>query len=262
MRRGILVGGACFLLGAMALALAQTTGMRPDQFVAAAWTWTGVQTFADGKLSVGGATSGNSIIKAPATGGGTVTLPVGTGTLGFGGGAQALTLVSTQTASGGASLAWTGLDTSASGSNTLLVDCNGITLQSTNNSLFLQVGTGPTPTYQTSGYYYNTIFKDTSAATITGQQGESGSAIAMPGQYQTGTGNAINYWLQVSGLATANYKLFSGKWTIYGSNSHFVSGTTDGTWHGATTALTAIRLVTANADNITGGQCSLYKLTP
>jgi hypothetical protein len=84
MRRSLLVGSICFLAGAMSLAFAQT--MRPDQFVAAPWTWTGIQIFADGKLSLAGLTSGNSILKAPATGGGTVTLPSGTGTLSFGAG--------------------------------------------------------------------------------------------------------------------------------------------------------------------------------
>jgi hypothetical protein len=43
-QRATLVGGLCFLLGAISLALAQTA-MRPDQFVAAPWTWTGIQTF-------------------------------------------------------------------------------------------------------------------------------------------------------------------------------------------------------------------------
>lgn len=34
------IGGLCFLLGITVLAVAQTTGLRPDQFVAMAWTWT------------------------------------------------------------------------------------------------------------------------------------------------------------------------------------------------------------------------------
>lgn len=46
-----------------------------------AQTWTGVQTFADGKLALAGSSSGTATLKAPATGGGTVTLPAGTVTL-------------------------------------------------------------------------------------------------------------------------------------------------------------------------------------
>jgi hypothetical protein len=37
--------------------------------------WTGIQSFTDGDLKLLGATSGNTILKAPATGGGTLTLP-------------------------------------------------------------------------------------------------------------------------------------------------------------------------------------------
>lgn len=46
-------------------------------------TWSGVQSFTDGDLSLLGSSSGNSIIKAPATGGGTATLPSGSGTLAY-----------------------------------------------------------------------------------------------------------------------------------------------------------------------------------
>lgn len=44
-------------------------------------TWTGIQSFSNGKLSLLGATSGNALLNAPATGGGTIALPAGTGTL-------------------------------------------------------------------------------------------------------------------------------------------------------------------------------------
>lgn len=45
MKRAIFTGTAGFLLGAMALAFAQSTGLRPDQFIALPWTWPGAQTF-------------------------------------------------------------------------------------------------------------------------------------------------------------------------------------------------------------------------
>jgi hypothetical protein len=49
--------------------------------VAHANTWSAVQTFGNGDLSLSGSTSGNSLVEAPATGGGTLTLPAGTKTL-------------------------------------------------------------------------------------------------------------------------------------------------------------------------------------
>jgi hypothetical protein len=67
MKRETLIGGLCFLLGAISLALAQTTAMRPDQFVAAAWTWTGTQSSTPQTLTISGstftpaATAGNNV---------------------------------------------------------------------------------------------------------------------------------------------------------------------------------------------------------
>ena len=46
MKRSLVIGAACFLLGAISLAFAQTVGLRPDQFIAMPWTWSGAQAFA------------------------------------------------------------------------------------------------------------------------------------------------------------------------------------------------------------------------
>lgn len=81
MSRSILVGGICLLLGSVVAALAQSTGLRPEQFIALPWTWTGTQSFGDGHFVLNGSSSGSSTVKAPATGGGTATLPAGAGTL-------------------------------------------------------------------------------------------------------------------------------------------------------------------------------------
>jgi hypothetical protein len=75
-----IVGGACFLLGAIMAAFAQTA-MRPDQFIASPWTWSGVQSFNDGKLSLNGSSSGATVLHAPATGGVSMTFPTGTDTV-------------------------------------------------------------------------------------------------------------------------------------------------------------------------------------
>lgn len=70
-------------------------------------TWSGVQSFTDGDLSLLGSGSGNSILKAPATGGGTITLPAGTGTLALS--AATFTLGSTSIALGSTTTAVTGM---------------------------------------------------------------------------------------------------------------------------------------------------------
>lgn len=64
----------------------KVTGLQMVTYVAgkmlaAALTWTGVQSFTDATLKLLGATSGFSILKAPASGGGTVNLPVGNANL-------------------------------------------------------------------------------------------------------------------------------------------------------------------------------------
>jgi hypothetical protein len=43
--RKVLVGAICFLVGAASLVFAQSTGLRPDQFVALPWVWSAVQQF-------------------------------------------------------------------------------------------------------------------------------------------------------------------------------------------------------------------------
>jgi len=43
--RKTIIGTVCFSLGAIALAFGQATGLRPDQFIALPWLWTGSQSF-------------------------------------------------------------------------------------------------------------------------------------------------------------------------------------------------------------------------
>lgn len=45
--------------------------------------WTAMQSFTDGDFSLLGSGSGSSVLHAPATGGGSITFPAGSGTLGF-----------------------------------------------------------------------------------------------------------------------------------------------------------------------------------
>jgi hypothetical protein len=93
---GFIAGG--FLAAIIGVAEGDTAALRPEQFIARPWTWTAIQSFADGMLKLNGVTSGATIVKAPATGGGTVTLPTGTGTLAFGGSGADPTLPNSWTA--------------------------------------------------------------------------------------------------------------------------------------------------------------------
>jgi len=72
--------------------------------------------------------------------------------------AGAMTLISTQTASASATLAWTGL----SGYARYLIVLSNIAPATANANLRLQFGTGAGPTYVTSGYDYGFIRTDNS----------------------------------------------------------------------------------------------------
>jgi hypothetical protein len=67
MRKAALAGALCFLLGTALFALAQSTGLRPDQFIALVWTWTATQSSAPQALTIStatftpGAAAGNNI---------------------------------------------------------------------------------------------------------------------------------------------------------------------------------------------------------
>lgn len=64
-------------LGTAALANTGVTGATLP-LLNGANTWSGVQTFGNGDLVLSGAISGSTMVKAPASGGGTLTLPSGT----------------------------------------------------------------------------------------------------------------------------------------------------------------------------------------
>ncbi len=71
-------------------------------------SWSGVQTFGDGDLVLSGSGSGSSTIKAPATGGGTATLPAGSGTLVYSAGAGTVTSITCNAGLTGGTITTTG----------------------------------------------------------------------------------------------------------------------------------------------------------
>jgi hypothetical protein len=210
MRRGTLVGSICFLAGAISLAFAQT--MRPDQFIAAAWTWTGVQTFADGRLSLAGATSGNAVLKAPATGGGTITLPTGTGILSFGaGGGGGVTDVTCGTGLLGGTI---------TGSGTCSLDlahANTWAATQTFGPVIAAISTQGVTTYTLTANDCGTTIRFTSATTVTVTTYSSavvGCAIAIE---QGGAGQVtIANGAGATMNSLDNFTKTAGQWAIIG----------------------------------------------
>ncbi len=81
MRRAVIVGTACFVLGAITAALAATGALRPDQFISMPWSWTATQTF-DGSHKITGLPSPSSSSDASTKG--YVDTQVGSGALAVG----------------------------------------------------------------------------------------------------------------------------------------------------------------------------------
>lgn len=178
-----------------------------------------------------------------------------------GGASGALIKISTQTASGGANIAWTGLDSTY---NTLFLDCNAMVPNGTNTGLTLQVGTGVTPTYQTTTYFTDIWYESTGeGGTISSTASEANTFISLDKpRWQTGTGNSMSgkYW--ISNVSTTLYKIVQGEFANFGTNSHLDTGKIAGIWHGATTVVTALRVGAQDSGNINSGQCTLYGLSP
>jgi hypothetical protein len=172
----------------------------------------------------------------------------------------AMTLISTQTASSSATIAWTSL----SGYNHYMLIIDGLIPAST-SYLQLQFGTGSGPTYVTSGYYFvqsNTYANNGTFATS--NFGDSGSST----QINIGGGNGTN---ELQGT----YTVFNATYTIYNmtnSKDTYIGGTNaynnnggsrtfasviTGQLNTNSTAKTAIKLFLSTG-NITSGTFSLY----
>lgn len=174
------------------------------------------------------------------------------------GSAGAMALVSTQTASGSADLRFTGLSATP---NTYMMQCNGIVPAATDFAK-IQVGTGGTPTWQTSSYAYTFAgAKGTGTADTGGATGASAIHFNDNSISNAGTvGFGLTVWINNVGSSTLQKPIFGNYQFFNADTSVYASGSFGGQWAGATTALTAIRFI-MNSGNITSGQCSLYSLS-
>lgn len=171
-----------------------------------------------------------------------------------GGGTPAFTTISTQTASNSAFLTWTGL----SGYSHYDLYCQSLVPVTNGVVLFVQLGTGGTPTWSTSNYEAMT------QSTRTGATGfHANTAMGSSSGFQTdesgvcnGTGQAKGMHLEFFGLnSTTLYKYFGGQtWGYCGPNFTNLNLST-GNWQD-TTEVTALR-VYASSGNISSGSCTL-----
>lgn len=176
--------------------------------------------------------------------------------------AGAMTLISTQTASSSSSLSWTALG-STYVSYFLIV--TNLTVSTKYQRIYIQYGTGSSPTWQTSNYTYYGQYNASGAVNpfqqtttpgfdITFGQGSTNNS----GSLGLGTNVVANIY-NISNSSAASISM--NGWSQYdsGSGANGSSGTVAGNLY-ISTPITAIRLVSASG-NLASGTATLYGIS-
>lgn len=180
-------------------------------------------------ISIAGDTSGSVILTVPAAAGsGTITLPAGTGTAAVQGVSTNIVSGTAVASTSGTSIDFTGIP---SWVKRITVAFSGISTSGTSN-LIVQLGTGATPTYTTSGYL-GTAMTTTGATTTLFTSGFILDPSAAAAQLFGGLMTIVN----ISGNTWAETSILGGSNTVslrYGAGSVPLAAT-----------LTAVRITTA-----------------
>lgn len=177
----------------------------------------------------------------------------------------ALVFISTQDITGSQSeIAFTGLDSTY---ETYVIQFSGLRADTDDVMIELEVGTGATPTYQTTNYFYGVI----------GIRSQSGVNQNQPGGVSTSHIELLSLTGATEMLGNAAGEHASGTVEVFqpASTSYYTSVRFKGTWHRAadgeptsfdghgswqdTTAVTAVRLV-LDSGNWNDGRATLYGL--
>lgn len=171
------------------------------------------------------------------------------------------TLVATQTVTGAASIAFTGL----SGTAKYHLSCHGIQPATNAVHLYLRVGEGATPTWETGGNYFvasQTLNANSGTASIV--VATTSTAVDLTFINSAVVTNGANYFagyeITFGDLAQTGYKSFdyTGHWWNTDSPAHLQNNLGSGAWTGDTAAITAVEIL-ASSGNITG-TCNLFQL--
>jgi len=162
--------------------------------------------------------------------------------------AAAMVLISTQTASASASLNWTGLSTY---SRYMLI-LDNIRPATANASLQVQIGTGATPTYVTTGYSYGVSSYGGTA------EGNANGFLLSAGNFRTAApGLNGSIFLVATAGSYPGYTVTDGWYNDVDSVAfHFAGG---GRYNSIAT-VTAYRLI-FDTGNISAGTATLYGIT-
>lgn len=174
----------------------------------------------------------------------TITNGAGSVTIASSGGISALTLLSTATAAASATINFDNFLTSTYDNYLIMVD--DVVVASGGGYLSLRVGTGATPTYQTTTYVLNsTITTSIQCSGIIGTVAQAGNA---------STGATITLF---NANSTTHFKPVTSAYLNLSAAGAVLSGVSGSMWTGATTALSSVQLF-SNVGNLTTGTFRLY----
>jgi hypothetical protein len=175
--------------------------------------------------------------------------------------AGAITLISTLTASGSASLSWTGL----SGYDKYYLVFENLLPVTGSGYLAMRLGTGAGPTYATSGYYAAGTLSFSDTATVTGNVRQANTAyaaiasnygnISASGEGASGFINIFNF-----SSATTNSAYFNSMTGALTNTPNYSAEFIAGFLTGNSTAKTAIQIYFTSG-NIASGKVSLYGIS-
>ena len=177
--------------------------------------------------------------------------------------AGAMTLISTLTATSGTSVTWTGL----SGYDKYQLIFENVISASNGLFLYLQLGTGSSPTYVTSGYNIQTIagynYNGTAFNGATTNNSAFILAGAASGMYNGGTTTGAGGSVILTGmLGGSNQCALATSYSIFSATSGAIETDINNGMSTNTTAITAIKILfSTGTATFTNGKFSLYGIS-
>jgi hypothetical protein len=170
-----------------------------------------------------------------------------------GGASPSLAFISTQTASAAASMQWTGLGSTY---NTYQLSCNRVFPATNTTTIYIQVGEGGGPTWETSSYQWSVMYMTSNTNTVNGFSNSSDSGVQLVvGSNTLAASSAFEatiFNVPVSGVNKMVTAIPVYADATPNVNFLFLSGG----YLGDTNTVTAIRVI-ASTGNISG-TCTLY----